>query len=150
VYRFDDERSATLRGAPLQLTSLEVDLVSPDSVAVQDHNISVALEHAPGDGNAVFAVANGYKKYYFAVSTVETARLWVTSLRQARQEAITRSMGHAASDSYPPSWESFDRLGDLEMRRKENLRRRLREISQSELEMSGLNDGGPLPRGYYG
>jgi hypothetical protein len=150
VYRFDDETSASLRGAPFQLTSLEVDLVSPRSVAAQDHSIMVALEHAPGARSAVFAVANGYKKYYFAANTEEAARVWVTSLKQARQEAITRSMGHAASNSYPPVWESFDRLGDREMRRKDNLRRRLREISQSELEMSGLNDGGSLPRGYYG
>lgn len=129
---------------------MEVDLVNTDSVAVQDHSVLVALEQAPGDGCAVFAVSNGYKKYYFATNTRETARMWVTSLRQARQEAITRSMGHAASDSFPSVWEAFDRLGDLEMGRKENLRRKLREMSQSELEMSGLNDGGPLPRGYYG
>ena len=39
--------------------------------------------------------------------------VWFHALHQARGDAWKRSMGHAPTDSYPPAWQTLDRLGDL-------------------------------------
>jgi len=129
---------------------MEVDIVSKESLIGHDFEVAVPLESFPSGTTCVFVVTTARKKHYYAAPFREMARMWVTSLRQARQEAITRSMGHAAADSYPAAWEQFDRLGESEVARKDRIRSKVQELSQRELEMSALNDGGPIPRGYFG
>ena len=75
---------------------------------------------------------------------------WVNSLRQARQEAVTRSMGHAPADSYRKAWSYFDGLGKNLVKSKERIRRKMEEQGMREMEMSSLSPGGGLPRGIYG
>ena len=75
--------------------------------------------------------------------------LWVRSLHEAKQEAITRNMGHAATVSYPSSWKYFDSLGKCLVKSKARVRERIEELRIKEMEMSEFS-GGPLPRGYHG
>lgn len=150
LYKFKNESSTSLSGSPAYLASMEVHSINRGSMRIQDSEVSVALDKAPSGYSTLFVVSNGYKRQYYAAPSEEMARMWVTTLLQARQEAITRSMGHAAPESYPAAWDSFDRLGEDSLRRREKIRYKLQELSLRELEMSSLNESGPLPRGYYG
>ena len=75
--------------------------------------------------------------------------LWVRSLHEARQEAITRNMGHATTVPFPSSWKYFDSLGKSLVKSKTRLRNRTEELRLKEMEMSEFSEG-PLPRGYHG
>jgi hypothetical protein len=150
LYKFKDESSTSLSGSPAYLGSMEASSIIRDSMRIQDSDVAVALDIAPNGYSTLFVVSTGYRRHYYAAPSEEVARMWVATLVQARQEAITRSMGHAAPESYPAEWDSFDRVGEASLRRKETMRFRLQELSSRELEMSSFNEGGALPRGYYG
>lgn len=107
--------------------------------------------HLPPGCSAVFTVSTFGKSQYFAVSTREEATTWINSLREARQAAITRSMGHASHVPYPKSWEYYDGLGTSLYRRKERIWKRLEESNMKQMEMNTVGDvAGSMPRGYYG
>jgi hypothetical protein len=75
-------------------------------------------------------------------------------LRQARQEAITRSMGHADHQPYP--YQYYDGLAQSLVRSKDRIRRKMHESSMREMEMTRVGAGGvaggagPMPRGFFG
>merc|ERR1712137_936858 len=100
---------------------------------------------------AMFTVSTLRKKYYYAVSSREEALTWVNSLRHARQETITRKMGHSGNMPYPKSWEQFDGLGRDLVRSKDRIRHKMEQTQFKEMDMATFSgDGGPMPSGYYG
>lgn len=146
LYRFESEQSSEPKGSPIMLETIEAKAVSEDEYL---EGLEMMFRHLPPGCDAVFAVSTFGKRQYFAVSSKEECTTWVNSLREGRQAAITRSMGHSSNVPYPKSWQYFDGLGMSLMKRKERIKQKMAE---KEMEMTSL-DGGPggsLPRGYYG
>ena len=138
LYKFEAANSNEPKGSPLGVESIDkLYLVSNEEL---DRSLTMT-----GTGS-IFCVTTvlGKKHYYQAE---EDAELWIRSLGQARQEAIRRRLGHAPEGSYPPAWAAYDRLGESCRQRKERVKRRV-----EELEMRSLvaDDGGVMPRGYFG
>ena len=149
MYKFMDDSSLSLppKGSPIPVDSLDVNFL--EGAALESDDVAGGIE-LPSGCSSVFVVSTFRKKQYFAVRDREQAMIWVNSLREARQEAITRSMGHAPDESYPKSWTYFDNRGRSLMQSRERIRTKLDQNSLREMEMSNLAEGGPVPRGYYG
>jgi hypothetical protein len=140
-------------GSPVPLDHAHVHLVDASaSRSSPEDAVIVALQKWSGldAGTSVFCISTLRKKYYYACLNQDDAVVWINTLREARQEAMTRTMGHATKDSFPSSWTHYDNIGASLLRRKERIRTRLQESNLRELEMSNLMEGGPIPRGYYG
>jgi len=145
LYRFQDEHSAEPKGSPIPLDAIEARVV--DEQEYHD-GVELMFQQLPPDCEAVFSVSTFGKTQYFAVSSTEECTTWVNSLREGRQAVITRSMGHSSQVPYPKSWEYLDGLGTSLLKRKERIKQKLAE---KEMEMTTYdNQGGSLPRGYYG
>lgn len=146
LYKFQDDenRNREPKGAPMPIRGVDVDLVRAD----HDSFVTLSQQMLLGD-MTVFYVSTMRKKYYYACASREEALTWMNSLREAQQEAVTRSMGHAARESYPQSWTYFDSLGKSMAESKDRVRERMERSNLREFEMSNLT-GGPVPRGYYG
>lgn len=156
LYKFKGNDSPNVlhqqpNGSPVRLDNLNVHLVTTRS-GHDDYDALMAtkLLNVRGNGSCVFCVATFRKKYYYACSNHEEALLWVNTLREAGEECVRRTMGHASKDSYPHNWTYYDSLGDDLANRKERIRTRLQQSNLRELELSNFSEGGPLPRGYYG
>ena len=159
LYKFKDNDGRKLlhqqpNGSPVRLDHMSVYLVTTSS-GHDDTDALIALDflfnkNGRDDGSCIFCVATFRKKYYYACSNHEEALLWVNTLREACQECVTRTMGHAVNDSFPRNWKYYDTLGDELVHRKDRIRTRLQQSNLRELEMSNFTEGGPLPRGYYG
>jgi hypothetical protein len=140
-------------GSPVPLDEINVHLVDASARrSISDDEDIMALCKWSGldAGSSVFCISTFRKKYYYACTNQEDALVWINTLREARQEVMTRTMGHASKDSFPTSWTHYDNIGASLARRKERIRTRLQESNLRELEMSNLMEGGPIPRGYYG
>jgi hypothetical protein len=158
LYKFKDDAGRNLllqqpNGAPVRLDQMNVYLVTTRS----DHDDQEALvalhlmnKSARDDDSCIFCVSTFRKKYYYVCSSHEEALIWVNTLREASQECVTRTMGHAIKDSFPQNWKYYDTLGEDLVNRKDRIRNRLQQSNLRELEMSSLAEGGPIPRGYYG
>lgn len=109
-----------------------------------DVTAATALGLLPPEYTAVFVITTARKSNYYAVTSRDDATAWVNSLRLARQEAVTRSMGHAPVDSYPKAWSYFDSLGQSLVKTNERIRRRMEQQGMREMEMSSLSPGGGL------
>lgn len=135
--------SENIKGSPIPIDSMDVYLIERDELF---DLFSVDL---PLGYTAVLCLSTLTKTQYYAVHDREEGLTWVNSLRQAKEEAVKRSMGHAMIDSYPQSWTYYDRLGQKALEGKDRIKKRLRD--HQELEMSQLvgGEGGPAPRGYY-
>lgn len=146
LYRFESERSSEPKGSPIQLETVEARFV--DEGEYHD-GLEMMFQQLPPGCDAVFSVSTFGKTQYFAVSSKEECTTWVNSLREGRQAAITRSMGHSSNVPYPKSWQYFDSLGLSLMKRKERIKQKMAE---KEMEMTSFDAGlgGSLPRGYYG
>lgn len=146
LYKFLDERrggaSDEPKGEPIPVDSIDINLLSSE----QD----TLMGNLPLGYTTVFEVSTFRRKYRFACQSLDDALAWINSLRQARHEAITRSMGHAPDKSYPRSWEYFDTLGRNLLKRSERIRAQMEAKNLREMEMSNLGEGGPAPRGYHG
>jgi hypothetical protein len=153
VYKFqkDNDPTADPKGSPLAISTVDINLLDIASLTSRNAQAAVAVCASPPPGcQGAFVLSTLRKKQYYATVSAEDAETWVTSLRQARDEAIKRQMGHAPHHSYPPKWTYFDRLGKSLVNRKDRIRQRLEDNCVRELEMSNLTEGGPAPRGYYG
>ena len=146
LYKFKNDSSSTPKGTPFSIDMIESSLLT----SIDDDEMAPALEQLPQGFQAIFTVSTFGKKHYYAVSNREEALAWVNSLRQARQEAVTRKMGHASNVPYPKSWAYFDSLGRSLQKSKERIKTKVEEHNMREMELSGLTGGGPLPRGHYG
>ena len=152
LYKFTNDMDPTKepKGSPLPISSVDINLLDSND-ATQQLDAAVALELLPPPAcQGLFLVSTLRKKHYYATTTAEDAETWVNSLRQAREEAIKRSMGHAPAGSYPTKWTHYDRLGKSLVDRKDRIQRRMQESNVRELEMSSMTDGATAPRGYFG
>ncbi|KAL7542846.1 hypothetical protein ACHAXR_012944 [Thalassiosira sp. AJA248-18] len=141
VYRFKDEDGSSPKGAPIPVATTDVRIVSGASSSDVNDELNVVFDPLPEGCNAVFEVSSIGKTQFFAVESREEAMMWVNSLRQLRQDAITRNMGHSKDIPYPSDWKSFDvsakRLKDQKMR----IKNRLEAMDKKELEMQALGGG---------
>ena len=152
LYKFKDDDQHHLssqqpKGAPVPIDGIDVHLVDG---ANEDAVVALTQQQLRSGYTSVFCISTLRKQYYYACVSREEALTWVNGLREARQEAVTRSMGHAARDSYPQKWTYFDSLGANLVNSKDRIRTRIEQSNLRELEMSNLTDGGPAPRGFYG
>ncbi len=140
------------KGAPVPVATADVRAASDRDYDGYDYDDVVhgpggLLETLPAGCRAAFEVSSSGKTRYFAVQTAEEAATWVTSLRQMRQDAITRKMGHSGGVPYPRNWESFDasarRLGE----KRSRIKSRLEAMEKREVEMQTM--GGGVSMGYF-
>jgi PH domain len=153
LYKFKNDRGDLLsqkpNGSPVRIDDINVHIVNS---ADRDGNDAVVAIHSFDNIThlSVFCVSTFRKNYYYACTNHDEAMVWVNTLREAHQEVITRTMGHASKDSFPSSWTYYDNLGKDLVERKDRIRLRLQQSNLRELEMSNLTEGGPIPRGYFG
>jgi hypothetical protein len=146
LYKFKGASASTPKGTPFSVAMVEADLV----LEIQYDDMAPALANLPPGYDSVFIVSTFGKQHYYAVSNRDEALAWVNSVRQSKQAAITRSLGHAGNMPYPKSWEYFDSLGRSLEKSKERIKQKLEDQNLRELELSGMSGGGSLPRGFYG
>lgn len=152
----DQQEQQQPNGAPVRLDHLNVYLVTSKASSSYEDSIVYLASRKTGSiypsssSSCIFCVSTFRKKYYYSCRNHEDAIVWVNTLREASQECIKRNMGHAVSDSYPSNWIYYDCLGQDLVDRKDRIRTKLQQNSLRELEMNQYNDGGPIPRGYYG
>ena len=153
LYKFtnDADPAKEPKGSPLPMRSVDINLLDTAAQQLDYDGASVAWEMVPPPAcRGLFLVSTLRKKHYYATLTMEDAETWVNSLRQARDEAIKRSMGHAPADSYPAQWTQYDRRGQSLVDRKGRIRQRMQESNIRELELSSMTEGATAPRGYFG
>ncbi|CAB9496926.1 expressed unknown protein [Seminavis robusta] len=143
LYKFKGDSSPAPKGTPFSVDMLENNLL----LAHQEDDMSPAFANLPPGYDSIFTVSTFGKKHYYAVSNRDEALTWVNSLRQSRQEAITRAMGHAGHMPYPKSHAYFDTLGKSLQKSKERINQKLEEHSMREMELTDISGG---PRGFYG
>ena len=151
LYKFRDDASAEPKGTPTPLEAIEARL-RPDDDASAGGNFLFDDETLPAGCKGGFVVATSRKTYRYATSNREDALTWVNALRESRQEAITRNMGHAPKGSYPAAWKTFDLLARKFVGSKDRIRSRMEQHNLRELEMASLSSGGAGPvihHGYY-
>lgn len=135
LYRFTDGEGATPKGAPLPVATTESHIASQDD---DDYAASGVFDALPEGCAAVFVVASIGKTQYFAVESREEARVWVDSLRQMRQSAITREMGHANDVPYPKQWTTFDAAARRLKDQKTRIKQKLEAMDRKEQEMVSM------------
>jgi len=145
LYKFKDRFSDTPKGSPFDIETITIDILKTTG---QDRNLS-EIGNLPVGYTKIFTVSTLRRRHYYAVSDSEEASLWLRSLREARQESITRNMGHASNVPYPPSWKHFDALGKDLVKSKDRIRERMEMSGIEGMEMAAFTEG-QIPRGYYG
>ena len=146
LYKFNDESSRAPKGSPLPVDELDVHLLDDwhrDVDGIDD----VASLTLP-DYEGYFCVSTLRKRQYYAVATRDDALVWVNTLRQARQDTITRTMGHARDQHYP--YQYLDALGSSLVKSKDRIRAQIEQTTLREMELTTMGTGGPIPRGYHG
>lgn len=149
IYRFKDENDVSPKGSPIPVIMADVRIVSNENVV--DDDLPFALEILPVGYQAVFEISSIGKTQYFAVENREEASLWVNTLRQMRQDAISRSMGHTHGNPYPTKWKALDTSAKRLKDKKTRIKSKLEEMNRKEQEMQSLGGGGTVGAnmGYY-
>jgi hypothetical protein len=155
LYRYKDEYSSGPKGTPIALEQIRhAAWLGTNTTATEEtrHNeIMDELQYAfqpnarsaviPFGFHGIFSVESSMtlptKVQYYAVPTGEDAQMWVNSLLQARQESITRSMGHSKVP-VPNSWQYFDKLAIKFIRRKESIKARSTAHQRQDFEMASM------------
>uniref|UniRef100_A0A7S2A8X6 PH domain-containing protein n=1 Tax=Trieres chinensis TaxID=1514140 RepID=A0A7S2A8X6_TRICV len=145
LYRFENEFSSEPKGAPVPVEAVEARCLSGEEDL---DGMEFAFRNLPPGCNSVFIVSTFGKTQYFGVATKEECTTWVNSLRESRQAAITRSMGHSEHVPYPARWKYFDGLGTSLLKSKERIKKRLAETNVREMEMTSL-EGTYISRGHF-
>jgi len=145
LYKFKGTSSTTPKGSPFEIETLTADILRTPG---QDANLS-EIGNLPAGYTSIFTVSTLRRHHYYAVSGNEEAMLWVRSLHEARQEIITRKMGHALNIPYPSSWKHFDSLGKGLVKSKDRIKERMEKSSIERMEMTAFTEGQIL-RGYHG
>jgi hypothetical protein len=150
LYRYTDNDSAKPKGAPVPVESINVHVCERGGDA-EDDDMEFMWDYLPPGCDSIFTVSTFGKTQYFAVTSREEASTWVNSLREARQSAITRSMGHASHVPYPAAWQYVDSLGMSLAKSKDRVRKKLAESNMKQMDVGTFGDvAGPMPRGYFG
>ena len=162
LYKFANDTDPTKepKGSPVPIQSVDINLLdttdtNTSTITTDDDGGGAAALMAwemipPPSRRGLFVVSTLRKRYYYATRTVEDAETWVNSLRQGRDEALKRGMGHAPTGSYPTEWVHYDRWGGQLLDRKDRIRHRMQENNIRELELSSISEGATAPRGYFG
>jgi hypothetical protein len=157
LYRYKNEYSTTPKGMPILVehSKARMVIINDDEGGenAEEEGIQFALDRLPVGTQGVFAVqvyGPDAKTHYYGVPTVEDARVWVQSLQQSKQEAITTNLGHSKLPQ-PKSWAYYNKLGDRYVERKERIKARIAEYNTREMEMTAMSTGVPLSdtRGVY-
>lgn len=146
LYRFKDENSPTPKGAPVTIDNTEARIISRGDTSTSNE-FNCLLDLLPDGCDTVFEVSSLSKTQYFAVESREEALAWVNSIRQTRQDSITRNMGHSKNVPYPKQWESFDASAKRLQEQKERIKNRMSALDKKEQEMQTL--GGSANMGYF-
>jgi len=136
LYRYTDEYSLCPKGTPIFIEQMNVNII-PFSDDVE--GFEYALRSIPFGCRGVFSVESFGKTQCYGVSTAEDALVWVNSIREAKQESITRSMGHSKVP-VPHSWDYYDRLAKKYARSKESIKARMEAYDRREFEMAGMQE----------
>lgn len=143
VYRYKDENGISPKGMPIPVATTEVRMIPNHNEDDIDGDINVLLfDLLPEGYNAIFEISSIGKTQYFATTSKEEASIWVNSLKQMRQDAISRTMGHSQSIPYPKEWKSFDTSAKRVVDQKTRIRNKLEAMEKKEMEMQGLSGGG--------
>ncbi len=145
LYRYKDENGSTPKGAPVTIDITEARIISRGDTSSNEFNC--LLDLLPDGCDTVFEVSSLAKTQYFAVESREEALAWVNSIRQMRQDSITRNMGHSKDVPYPKQWESFDASARRLQEQKERIKNRMSALDKKEQEMQTL--GGSANMGYF-
>mmetsp|Transcript_3888 Transcript_3888/g.8285 ORF Transcript_3888/g.8285 Transcript_3888/m.8285 type:complete len:236 (+) Transcript_3888:79-786(+) len=146
LYRFKDENGSTPKGAPITVDITEARIISRGDTSTSNE-FNCLLDLLPDGCDTVFEVSSLAKTQYFAVESREEALAWVNSIRQMRQDSITRNMGHSKGMPYPKQWESFDASARRLQEQKERIKNRMSALDKKEQEMQTL--GGSANMGYF-
>jgi len=146
LYPFKTTEDLDPKGSPLPLELIDVCIVDSDEDL---HGIELILKHLPQGFDGMFTISTLGKTRFYAVANDEEAVAWVNSLREAKQEAITRSMGHSKVP-VPASWQYYDCLGNDLVKRKWRIKQKVEIMSDREIELSAMGEGGQMVQGYYG
>lgn len=165
VYKFEefndnDDSELPPKGVPIPVSTADVRIVSNRGGGNDDDDDDNSPESIgellfstlPEGCHAIFEVSSGGKTQYFAVKTLEEANIWVSSLRQMKQDAITRSMGHSTNVPYPVRWESFDASAHRLIEKKSRIKSKMEALDRREQEMQTIGGGGVtsgMTTGYY-
>ena len=141
MYKFVHSEASDTKGSPFDVETIDVGVSSLSSIP--------ELCATPIGYGALFSVKTLRRSHYYAVANRDEALVWVQSLMEARQMAVTKRMGHSSHVPYPREWSSFDIQGEKAVRTSERIKTRIENSRLSEMEMTAVV-GGPLPRGYYG
>ena len=146
LYRFETTHG-TLKGSPVLISPLNIHVLDDMD---DDKAVPLAVRWASRrfEPSSILCLRTLTQSHYYTCASSADARLWLTSICDAQQEAVRRSMGHVANASaIPVQWRHWDAVGRRVAQRKERIRRRLAaiEITSTSTEVSGL-----YPRGYYG
>ena len=150
LYRFKDENSSSPKGAPIAVSLTEAQIISNDNTLDSGGEFNVIFDQLPEGYNAIFELSSIGKTQYFAVESKEEANIWVNSIKQMRQEAISRAMGHT-NIPYSKEWTSFDASAKRLCAQKQRIKNKLEVMNKKEQEMQALGGGvgGPMTMGYY-
>merc|ERR1712218_555844 len=132
MYKFNNSYSSSPKGSPTLLESIS------DVRIIQNEDLEEGIPELPDGYESLFSITTFGKIRYYATLNNEHAVTCVNSLREGRQEAITRSMGHAANIPYPSSWKYFDALGKDLSNSKKRVRKKVDEMNQKNIEMTGI------------
>lgn len=144
LYKFKNAASVTPKGSPFEVEQLTTDIFRTPE---QDVNLS-GVGDLPTGYTRIIMVSTLRRRHYYAVPDEEEAMLWVRSLNEARQEGITRRMGHASNVPYPFTWKHFDSLGKGFLKSKNRIKERIEKSSLDGMEMTAFTKG-QIQTGYY-
>lgn len=134
LYRFQNCDSSEPKGAPIRLKGVTAKTVEKgDYDDIFEYGLDAVIENLPPGIDTIFTVSSFGKQQYFATSSYEDAVTWVNSLRESRQETITRSMGHSKVPE-PQTWKYFDNLAEELIKKKERMKLRMRQMESQQLE----------------
>lgn len=144
LYRYTDENSLSPKGTPIALEELAG--ATWIDIGGDIEGLEYALQSVPFGCKGAFSVESSLlgKTQYYAVSTAEDAQLWVNALLEAKQESITRSMGHSKVP-VPQSWQYFDKIAKKYVLSKEAISSRVHNSQIRDFElvsMQGATSGG--------
>eukprot|EP00956_Cyclotella_meneghiniana_P002290 scaffold2600_cov73-Cyclotella_meneghiniana.AAC.8 len=137
LYRFQDE-NGDIKGAPIPMDTLEAKLYT------EDLNEEFGFG-TPLDCEAVIEITSVGKTQYLALSDKEEAQLWINTMKQCRQDCITRKMGHS-NVPYPSEWVALDSAAKRLREKKNRIKEKMEQMDRKEMEMQSM--GGNLG-GYY-
>lgn len=166
IYKFDefndnddsDGGKLPPKGLPIPVSTADVRIVSNRGSGDDDDDNApesigeLLFSTLPEGCHAIFEVSSGGKTQYFAVKTLEEANTWVSTLRQMKQDTITRSMGHSTNVPYPVRWESFDTSAHRLIEKKSRIKSKMESLDRREQEMQTMGGAGVtsgITMGYY-